>query len=281
MALLSHGQKKKENAMNAVAAGVGIAAAAIAIHQLLERIELTAVDWTIGNHPELTAFRLKILDLDGKNKMTDISAMNLIVFRITELEPGTNKELEKSLLLMTTSAGWINNYGLDVDLIHFKLVSKEEWEELWNGFIQLNSPCNVNTESGTYFGLSEIASDAFDSSDSLQRSFQGKYYRIDSLETSISNTKYSRQGLSVRDTLSHRSYQYYGETKTEYTTKKRMNLPFYQLKNDDYLIKDFDDQIKLISNEKSLGIFYKRIGRSIQIARSTVNSINEFLNGEQ
>ena len=60
-----------------VAIGVGIAA----IEDMKERAELTATQWLLANHPELTSFQLKTLDFNGK-KLKDMSSTSVISFNI-------------------------------------------------------------------------------------------------------------------------------------------------------------------------------------------------------
>ena len=55
-------------------------------------------------------------------------------------------------------------------------------------------------------------------------------------------------------------------------------LPFYNLGDDSYLVREYSDEYKLVYNEKSLGLFIKDWGSLTQIGNVSVNKIHEFLN---
>ena len=56
-------------------------------------------------------------------------------------------------------------------------------------------------------------------------------------------------------------------------------IPFInQLDGDSYLVKNFSDDITLVYNEKSMGLFIEEFGELVQIKRSIVNQITYILN---
>jgi hypothetical protein len=59
--------------------------------------------------------------------------------------------------------------------------------------------------------------------------------------------------------------------------KGRLEIPFRKLKGDMYLVSDYSDEIKLIFNERSLGIFLKETRDLVQIRRGTLISTHNFL----
>lgn len=59
--------------------------------------------------------------------------------------------------------------------------------------------------------------------------------------------------------------------------KGKLEIPFFKLEGDMYITTDYSDEMKLIYNENSLGIFIKKSGDLVQMRRSTVIDIHEFL----
>ena len=63
--------------------------------------------------------------------------------------------------------------------------------------------------------------------------------------------------------------------------KNKIEIPFYKLEGDMYLVTDYSSKMKFIYNEKSLGIFLKETGNLVQIRRGTIVEIHEFLLGSK
>jgi len=58
--------------------------------------------------------------------------------------------------------------------------------------------------------------------------------------------------------------------------KSKIEIPFYKLEGDMYVTTDYSDEMKLIYNENSLGIFIKKTQDLVQMRRSTLIDIQEF-----
>ena len=56
----------------------------------------------------------------------------------------------------------------------------------------------------------------------------------------------------------------------------RLTIPFYKLDGDMYLVADYSPDMKLIYNERSLGIFLKETRNLVQIGRGDIIDIHEF-----
>lgn len=54
------------------------------------------------------------------------------------------------------------------------------------------------------------------------------------------------------------------------------DIPFYKLEGDMYLVADYSEDMKLIYNERSLGIFLKKTRDLVQISRGGIIDIHEF-----
>jgi hypothetical protein len=61
-------------------------------------------------------------------------------------------------------------------------------------------------------------------------------------------------------------------------TRKGEDIPFYKLDSDMYLVTDYSPEMKIIYNEKSLGIFLKETRDLVQISRGSIIDIHEFFN---
>lgn len=57
----------------------------------------------------------------------------------------------------------------------------------------------------------------------------------------------------------------------------KLELPFYSLEGDMYLVTDYSNMMKLIFNEKSLGIYLKQTNNLVQIGRGDIIEIHNFL----
>ena len=62
--------------------------------------------------------------------------------------------------------------------------------------------------------------------------------------------------------------------------KGKLEIPFFKLEGDMYLVIDYSSEMKLVYNENSLGIFLKKAGDLVQMRRGAVIDIHEFLFGK-
>lgn len=58
--------------------------------------------------------------------------------------------------------------------------------------------------------------------------------------------------------------------------KGKLILPFFKLTGDMYVVTDYSSRLKLIYNERSLGIFLKETDNLVQIGRGDIIEIHEF-----
>jgi hypothetical protein len=61
----------------------------------------------------------------------------------------------------------------------------------------------------------------------------------------------------------------------------KLVIPFYKMSGDLYVVTDYSDELKLIYNERSLGIFLKETRDLVQIGRGDIIKIHEFLFEEE
>ena len=59
--------------------------------------------------------------------------------------------------------------------------------------------------------------------------------------------------------------------------KGKTEIPFFKLEGDMYLVADYSSEMKLVYNEKTLGIYLKKTGNLVQMGRSAIIETHEFL----
>lgn len=218
---------QNNGAAAAVAGIVAIGATIAAIEDMKERTELTATQWLLANHPEITSFSLKTLDFDGK-KAKDMSNTTVVSYKIQEFTPKDEAALDgkKWVLFAFTSYGWIGEQGIDFSKVNWYLIDSEEWMRMMIAY-------------------SKVSSD--EKSESI-------------LRDKLVNGLIVNKGIKV---------------------KSKMEVPFFKLGNDMYLAVDYSQDMKLVYNERSLGIFIKKSGDLVQMRRGAVIDVHEFLFGKK
>ena len=152
LCLLIPKQTHAQNDGAAIAGAVGalalVGAGVAAVEQMKERAELTATQWVLSNHPEMSSFSLKTVDFDGK-KVKDMSSASVISFKIQEFEPEDNPVLngKKYVLLGFTSHGWINEYGIDFNKVKWFMINRSEWTKMMVAYVKVASGVTSDVES--------------------------------------------------------------------------------------------------------------------------------------
>ena len=217
-------QAQNSGAAAAVAGGLlAIGAGIVAVEDMKERAELTATQYLLENHPELSSFSLKTLDFNGK-KAKDMSATSVISFKIQEFNPSDNPKLDgkKMVLLAFTSYGWISDQGIDFNKVQWYLIDSNEWMNMMVAYAKV---------------ASKEKSDAV-------------------LKEALTNGIVVNKGIKAKD---------------------KSEIPFFKLEGDMYLVTDYSSEMKLVYNEKTLGIFLKKTGNLVQMARGAVIDTHLFL----
>ena len=80
-----YAQKKGEGALAAAGVLAGIGAAALAVEQMKEELELFATNYVLETY-NLEAFKLKVNGLGSKSKACDVSSVATYAFNVTPLE---------------------------------------------------------------------------------------------------------------------------------------------------------------------------------------------------
>ena len=63
--------------------------------------------------------------------------------------------------------------------------------------------------------------------------------------------------------------------------KSKLTIPFYKLEGDMYVVTDYSEDMKLLYNERSLGIFLKDTKDLVQMGRGDLIKIHEFFFDEE
>ncbi|WP_347374475.1 hypothetical protein [Aequorivita sp. Q41] len=63
--------------------------------------------------------------------------------------------------------------------------------------------------------------------------------------------------------------------------RMKTTIPFYKLEEDMYTVADYSDLMKLVYNERSLGIYLKQTSDLVQIGRGDIIKIHDFFYGDK
>ncbi|WP_418637301.1 hypothetical protein [Winogradskyella sp.] len=63
--------------------------------------------------------------------------------------------------------------------------------------------------------------------------------------------------------------------------RMKTTIPFYKLEGDMYTVTDYSDMMKLVYNERSLGIYLKETSDLVQIGRGDIIKIHDFFYGDR
>jgi hypothetical protein len=209
-------------AIAAIGGVMAIGAVIASIEQMKEQAELTATEWILYNHPELTSFSLKTMSFDGK-KAKDMSATSVITYKIQEFVPEMDPELngKKQVLFGFTSPGWISDYGIDFNKVSWFLIDDVEWMHMMVAYVKV---------------ASEEKNEA-------------------TLKANLQEGKIVNRGVKLGS---------------------RLAIPFFKLSGDMYVVTDYSERLKLLYNERSLGIFLKETRDLVQIGRGDIIDIHDF-----
>ena len=253
------------------ALAVGAVAAAIAIEDNKEYLEALASNEIFSNYSEYQQFRVKVIGWgDGGKRLSDKGKANIYPFAFTELHNNSETNNRK-LLILFASPGWVNEYGLDYTKVRWEFWSVEDWNRLLSIYSEFNSPVNMTIESGLIpifrkEGNKGITTSQFNNrekneGDIYVNDSKDLYYQYiqdeNKSSVSISNLKFTKQG---------------------WEKGRKLVYPFYSIKGDDYIIKDYSETLKIFSNENALGIFLKKEEDQMLLTYKLVNKIHSFIN---
>jgi hypothetical protein len=229
-------------------------------------MELYATEHLLESQYDVKKFELSIIDFEGV-KSSDLSNVSIINFGV-RLTKETNSYSENKVLMMFLSRGWVTEYGIDVTRVKWKLLSTDEWDNIFFTYIELASPVKLANKNTLPIYKETPKSNYLDNGNFIvHRNSSGI------AETFQKSSETTKIGLGK---LSGSEFQYFSTLKS-IEGKFELAFPLTQFNGDTYLLKDFSPEFKVIYNERTMGLFIKSLDRLVQIKRSTVNLIHTFL----
>lgn len=236
------------------------------LNELKKEMSLKGTQYILKNNPEITSFQLSVLAFEDV-KVSDLYNTNCVSFGVMIFDPITGALKENRVLLMFSSEGWVNQYGLDFTKVRFDLFSKDEWGTTVFNYVNLASP--VKFAEKNQVPIFKVAQG--DSTPGVitiwNKGGLKDYYEKTTNMTSIEYVRISEKGVDYS----------FVDPKQPTTRKTEMALPFITIDGDRYLVKDFNNKYRVIYNEGSLMFFLKEVGELCLLRPKTVNRIQSFL----
>tara|TARA_B110000003_G_scaffold39523_1_gene36326 strand:+ start:735 stop:2042 length:1308 start_codon:yes stop_codon:yes gene_type:complete len=244
------------------ALALGAAAAALEYQLWLEEVELMAFRHILDSRPGESACRVKLLTSDAK-KMTDNSSSQAMVFAITFFDEKQQEVIRNEVLVMMLYPGYIMYSGLEYSKLQWFWFDEYRWADLKQTFLEMSTPAVVTDGRVKLYGkINESEFGALPNQFKLKKGLAG------GKEEFFQETGESvpLEALSIR----MKGFKAVGAGLDG-------SVPYYWLRNDDYIYKSLDEEISLIANERALGFYFKDVGRVIQISRVDVGLIESFI----
>lgn len=261
-------QKNQGNAAvagAAVAGALALGAAAFEMHQIIEMWELTATEYVLETNPEATEFTLKLnRPFVGSIKWSDVSSISLLSFNIKYSVFDEYKRAKREVLLMFMDDGYMTEYGINVTKVTWKVINRDEWNNMLDAYVQLATGIDV-IDFGQAYIHEPVRKKNYDKTNpnhiyTVNRDMDTNYFEKTKQFLSLAN------GISFDNGGLYDGSGYY------------KIAAFNRISGDAYLINDFSDEFKIVYNERSLGLFIKETNKLVQLRRSVLNEITSFIN---
>jgi hypothetical protein len=109
-----------------------------------------------------------------------------------------------------------------------------------------------------------------------------RWHLIDEEEWMNMMVAYVKTASNERDNSSIKEHLRNGKIVNRgISERSKLTIPFYKLEGDMYTVTDYSDLMKLIYNERSLGIYLKETSNLVQIGRGDIIKIHDFFNSEK
>jgi hypothetical protein len=143
--------------------------------------------------------------------------------------------------------------------------------------IQLFEPSDKPDLNGKKYVLFAFLSDGWVSQNGLDFS-RFMWYLVDEKEWINMMTSYIKVASDEKSTENINKVLKEGKIVNKgVKVRGKLVLPFYKLEGDMYVVTDYSEMMKLLYNEKSLGIFLKKTRNLVQIGRGDIIEIHDFL----
>mgnify|MGYP001440300042 CR=1 FL=1 len=257
-----------QNRGQAAAAGAGaalaIGAAAFQMHQLIEMWELAATEHVLATRPEENEFSVKLNRPSSGSKWSDVSGVSILSFNVNYSINKTEFNSKREVLLMFMDPGYMTEYGIDLTLVTWKYLSRDEWNNMLYLYLEGAVGFNAIENGYVYFY------------DKIKEKKKDDYKNVEMITNEDGETDYfarSTRYIGINRVKISNKELFYGSGES-YTKI----LSFRKLNGDSYIRSSFSDQMDIIYNERSLGLYLKGSNRLVQLNRQVVNDIHEFLN---
>ncbi|WP_417361610.1 hypothetical protein [Galbibacter sp.] len=108
-----------------------------------------------------------------------------------------------------------------------------------------------------------------------------KWYLIDRQEWMNMMVAYAKVSSTIKDESNLEDILEQGKiVNNGVRVRGKLEIPFFKLTGDMYVVTDYSPEMKLLYNERSLGIFLKHSSDLVQIGRGDIIKIHDFLFGE-
>lgn len=109
-----------------------------------------------------------------------------------------------------------------------------------------------------------------------------KWFLIDDAEWMKMMVAYVKVSSDVKDETSLKRILREGRVVNKgIKVKSKLEVPFFNLSGDMYVVTDYSSEMKLLYNERSLGIFLKETKDLVQMGRGDIIEIHEFFFEEE
>lgn len=109
-----------------------------------------------------------------------------------------------------------------------------------------------------------------------------RWHLIDADEWMNMMVAYVKTASSQRDDSSITEHLRTGKiVNSGISERMKTTIPFYKLEGDMYTVADYNDMMKLVYNERSLGIYLKETSNLVQIGRGDIIKIHDFFYGNR
>lgn len=251
----------------AIAAGavIGATVAALSIENYKEQMELHATEYVLESQNNIKKFELSLIDFDGV-RLTDLSNVSCFSFGVRVTNESNLQE--NKVLLMFLSKGWLNEFGLDITRVKWKLLTFEEWDDILFNYINLASPIKLTDKNNL---------PVFKTT-SNKNYLENENFFVNKNSAGVTETyQKSEETTKIGLTTITSNLVKYKNIDSSGKVKEDIAFPLSKYQGDTYLLKDFSPEFKIIYNENSMGLYIKSLNKLVQLKRSTVNLINSYL----
>ena len=259
----------------AIAAGVGLA---ITAENIREKLEADATNYILENFPEKECFELKLLTFSA-SQVFDASNVSIIPFTLAELDKNTLAVVNREVLLTIRSDGWMNEFGVDVTKVSYRLLDQAAWDDLFLNFLRMVAPPltggqQVILKADSIPVYDKLASKEFaefkDHPSTIVLVSKGAsgYTSVDRYKpASIGEEGFATEKIGLCRLKDGALYNNYNE----------LVMPLRSIGDKQFLVADYSEDFKIVYSEESFSLFLKRTNELVKLRRNAANEIHKFL----